>query len=149
MCVCVCVCIRLYSRTTGNEATYERYQQHQCNKRSKNKTAILLKRRRSKSRNRLTALRDPTQNNCVRIRITRSTHTTRSDRSRPRPPPLRKAWSPSSLTPRRQRTCSQVLLLSAFYCCFRPARNWLTGSDDKYRTLAGTRGPSSAASDTA
>ena len=70
-----------------------------------------------------------------------------------RPPPLRKAWSlawsPSSLAPRRQRTCSQALLLIAFYCCFQPARNWLTGSDDKYRTLAGTRGPSSAASDTA
>ena len=27
LCVCVCVCVRLYSRTTGNDAAYERYQQ--------------------------------------------------------------------------------------------------------------------------
>ena len=77
---------------------------------------------------------DPTNNNCVRMRIHAIyTH----------PPPVllrrrsAKAWSPSSLTPQRQRTCSQA---SAF---FQPARNWLNGSDDEYRTLAGTRGPSS------
>ena len=95
----------------------------------------------------LTTLRDPTHNNCARMRIhMRSTHTHHSS---PAATP-QKAWSPSSLTSRRQRTCSQALLFSAFYCCFQSARNWLTGSDDKYRTLAGTRGPSSAAaSDTA
>ena len=25
------------------------------------------------------------------------------------------------------------------YCCFQPARDWLTGPDHKYRTLAGTQ----------
>ena len=35
--LCVCVSVYAYSCTTGNEAAYERYQQHQCNKRSKNK----------------------------------------------------------------------------------------------------------------
>ena len=40
-----------YSRITGNEAASERYQQLQCNKRLKNKLAILLKQRRSRSRN--------------------------------------------------------------------------------------------------
>ena len=39
-----------YSRTTDNEAAYEQYQQLQYNKRSKTKMAILLKRRRSRSR---------------------------------------------------------------------------------------------------
>ena len=47
----LCVCVRLYSRTTGNYAAYERYQQLQCNKRSKIKQAILLKRQRSRARN--------------------------------------------------------------------------------------------------
>ena len=49
--LCVCVSVYAYSCNTGNEAAYEGYQQHQCNKRSKNKMAILLKRRRSRTRN--------------------------------------------------------------------------------------------------
>ena len=48
MCVCLSVCLRLFSH---NEAASERYQQLQCNKRSKTKQAILLKRRRSRSGN--------------------------------------------------------------------------------------------------
>ena len=39
LCACLCVCLR----STDNEAAYERYQQHQYNKRSKIKMAILLK----------------------------------------------------------------------------------------------------------
>ena len=37
-----------YSRTTGYEAAYERYQQLQCYKGMKNNVAILLKRLRSR-----------------------------------------------------------------------------------------------------
>ena len=48
VCVCVCVCVYDYSRTTGYEATYERYQQLQCYKGKKNNVAILLKRLRSR-----------------------------------------------------------------------------------------------------
>ena len=47
----VSVSVHDYSRTAGNEAASERYQQLQRNKRSKIKKAILLKRRRSRSRN--------------------------------------------------------------------------------------------------
>ena len=48
--MCVCVSVYAYSRTTDNEAAYERYQQLQYNKRLKNKMAILLKRWCSRSR---------------------------------------------------------------------------------------------------
>ena len=47
----VCLSVYDYSGTTGNEAASERYQKLQCNKRSKTKQAILLKRRRSRSSN--------------------------------------------------------------------------------------------------
>ena len=47
LCVCVCVCVYDYSRTTGYEAAYERYQQLQCYK-GKKIVAILLKRLRSR-----------------------------------------------------------------------------------------------------
>ena len=54
--LCVCLSVRLsvrlfvhdYSRTTGYEAAYERYQHLQCHKGTKNKIAILLKRLRSR-----------------------------------------------------------------------------------------------------
>ena len=42
----VCLCT-FYSRTTGYETAYERYQQLQCYKRKKNDVAILLKPLRS------------------------------------------------------------------------------------------------------
>ena len=45
--VCLSVCclfVSDYSRTTGYEAAYERYQQLQCYKGKKNNVAILLKR---------------------------------------------------------------------------------------------------------
>ena len=48
VCVCVCVCVYDYSRTTGYEAAYERYQQLQCYKGRKNNVAISLKRLRSR-----------------------------------------------------------------------------------------------------
>ena len=50
LCVCVSVCLFVYyySRTTGYEAAYERYQQIQCYKGRKNNVAILLKRLRSR-----------------------------------------------------------------------------------------------------
>ena len=48
VCLCVCVCVYDYSRTTGYEAAYERYQQLQCYKGRKNNVAILLKRLRSR-----------------------------------------------------------------------------------------------------
>ena len=51
VCLSVCLCVCAYSHTTGNEAAHERYQQLQCNKRSKIKMAILLKRQHSKARN--------------------------------------------------------------------------------------------------
>ena len=51
VCQSVSVSVHDYSRTAGNEAASERYQQLQRNKRSKTKKAILLKRRRSRSRN--------------------------------------------------------------------------------------------------
>ena len=48
LCVCLSVCLAVYdySRTTGYEAAYERYQQLQCYnyKGKKNTVAILLKR---------------------------------------------------------------------------------------------------------
>ena len=40
----VCLSVDDYSRTTGYEAAYERYQQLQCYKGMKNNVAILLKR---------------------------------------------------------------------------------------------------------
>ena len=43
-----CVCVYDYSRTTGYEAAYERYQQLQCFKGKKNNVAIFLKRLRSR-----------------------------------------------------------------------------------------------------
>ena len=46
--VCLSVCQHLFSRTTGYEAAYERYQQLQCYKGRKNNVAILLKRLRSR-----------------------------------------------------------------------------------------------------
>ena len=46
--VCLSVCVYDYSRTTGYEAAYERYQQIQCYKGRKNNVAILLKRLRSR-----------------------------------------------------------------------------------------------------
>ena len=50
LCVCLFVCLSVsnYSRTTGYEAAYERYQQLQCYKGKKNNVAILLKRLRSR-----------------------------------------------------------------------------------------------------
>ena len=48
VCACVCVCVYDYSRTTGYEAAYERYQQLQCYKGKKKNVAILLKRLRSR-----------------------------------------------------------------------------------------------------
>ena len=48
VCVSVCLCVRDYSRTTGYEAAYERYQHLQCHKGTKPKQAILLKRLRSR-----------------------------------------------------------------------------------------------------
>ena len=46
VCLFVCLCT-FYSRTTGYETAYERYQQLQCYKRKKNNVAILLKPLRS------------------------------------------------------------------------------------------------------
>ena len=50
LCVCLFVCLSVsnYSRTTGYEAAYERYQQLQCYKGKKTNVAILLKRLRSR-----------------------------------------------------------------------------------------------------
>ena len=48
LCVSVFVCPREYSRTTGYEAAYERYQQLQCYKGKKKNVAIVLKRLRSR-----------------------------------------------------------------------------------------------------
>ena len=50
LCVCpsVCLFVHDYSRTTGYEAAYERYQHLQCYKGTKIKLAILLKRLRSR-----------------------------------------------------------------------------------------------------
>ena len=42
--LCVCLFVHDYSRTTGYEAAYERYQHLQCHKGTKIKLAILLKR---------------------------------------------------------------------------------------------------------
>ena len=44
----VCLSVDDYSRTTGYEAAYERYQQLQCYKGKKSNVAILLKRLRSR-----------------------------------------------------------------------------------------------------
>ena len=46
--LCACLSVYYYSRTTGYEAAYERYQQIQCYKGRKNNVAILLKRLRSR-----------------------------------------------------------------------------------------------------
>ena len=46
VCLFVCLCT-FFSRTTGYETAYERYQQLQCYKRKKNNVAILLKPLRS------------------------------------------------------------------------------------------------------
>ena len=48
VCLFVCLFVDDYSRTTGYEAAYERYQQLQCYKGMKNNVAILLKRLRSR-----------------------------------------------------------------------------------------------------
>ena len=48
VCLSVCLSVYYYSRTTGYEAAYERYQQLQCYKGKKNNVAILLKRLRSR-----------------------------------------------------------------------------------------------------
>ena len=48
VCLSVCLCVDDYSRTTGYEAAYERYQQLQCYKGMKTNVAILLKRLRSR-----------------------------------------------------------------------------------------------------
>ena len=48
VCLSVCLSVYDYSRTTGYEAAYERYQQIQCYKGRKNNVAILLKRLRSR-----------------------------------------------------------------------------------------------------
>ena len=48
VCLSVCLSVSNYSRTTGYEAAYERYQQLQCYKGKKNNVAILLKRLRSR-----------------------------------------------------------------------------------------------------
>ena len=52
LCVCLFVCLFVsvddYSRTTGYEAAYERYQQLQGYKGMKSNVAILLKRLRSR-----------------------------------------------------------------------------------------------------
>ena len=50
LCVCLSVCLFVddYSRTTGYEAAYERYQQLQCYKGMIYNVAILLKRLRSR-----------------------------------------------------------------------------------------------------
>ena len=48
VCLFVCLSVYDYSRTTGYEAAYERYQQIQCYKGRKNNVAILLKRLRSR-----------------------------------------------------------------------------------------------------
>ena len=54
LCVCLSVCLFVclsvddYSRTTGYEAAYERYQQLRCYKGMKTNVAILLKRLRSR-----------------------------------------------------------------------------------------------------
>ena len=47
-CLSVCSSVDDYSRTTGYEAAYERYQQLQCYKDMKPNVAILLKRLRSR-----------------------------------------------------------------------------------------------------
>ena len=46
--LCVCLSVDDYSRTTGYDAAYERYQQLQCYKGKKNNVAISLKRLRSR-----------------------------------------------------------------------------------------------------
>ena len=46
--LCVCLSVSDYSRTTGYEAAYERYQQLQCYKGKKINVAISLKRLRSR-----------------------------------------------------------------------------------------------------
>ena len=46
--LCVCVCVCHYSRTTGYEAAYGRYQQLQFYKSKKINVAILLQRLRSR-----------------------------------------------------------------------------------------------------
>ena len=43
VCLSVCLFVSDYSRTTGYEAAYERYQQLQCYKGKKRDVAILLK----------------------------------------------------------------------------------------------------------
>ena len=48
VCLFVCLFVSDYSRTTGYEAAYERYQQLQCYKGKKMNVAISLKRLRSR-----------------------------------------------------------------------------------------------------
>ena len=48
VCPSVCLSVYDYSRTTGYEAAYERYQQLQCYKGMKNNVAIFQKRLRSR-----------------------------------------------------------------------------------------------------
>ena len=93
----------------------------------------------------LTTLRDPPSPSIICARMCTS-----DPRTHTHPPAQPSATSLESLVKPvvpfvvdtaegEHRTCSQALLFNEFYCCFQPARNWLTGSDDKYRTLAGTR----------
>ena len=46
VCLSVCLSVHDYSRTTGYEAAYERYQHLQCYEGKKKNVAILLKRLR-------------------------------------------------------------------------------------------------------
>ena len=48
VCLFVCLFVSDYSRTTGYEVAYERYQQLQCYKDKKTNVAISLKRLRSR-----------------------------------------------------------------------------------------------------
>ena len=48
VCLSVCLSVYDYSRTTGYEAAYERYQQLQCYKGKKTNVAISLKRLHSR-----------------------------------------------------------------------------------------------------
>ena len=111
VCLCVCVPVYDYSGTTGNEAASERYKQLQCNKRSKSKQAILLKRR---------CLTQPIKKRCE--------HACASPRplffpvpTRPRVPlPLLTSFTlPSPLAAQRngeKRMCSPVYLLMLPVC---------------------------------
>ena len=59
VCLSVCLFVSIYSRTTGYEAAYERYQQLQCYKGRKNNVAILLKRQRYRENKRKSQYAQP------------------------------------------------------------------------------------------